>query len=236
VCGFFDLAAGLGGLAWNLGARGGLLMSDGEVSDAEAEISEEEGAVLLRLATDKAKLEVTIAPRAGALSLVTADGSAPPGGPLEAATCIATLRSEDWGRTLQCPGHLSMWAKDPRDGAGTVRHVAIEGAEGSLLVLTARGAPGAVGHGDEQTGGWLLDGEGGFSAFSEALLSTQYDAQGRQTRVGLELWPDGDDAPPMRAAAIRIGGTGSDGGVAAALLRCSTEGSDGLGSYLIWRA
>ena len=38
VCGFSDLAAGLGGLAWELGGRGGLVLNGNEVQKAEVGI------------------------------------------------------------------------------------------------------------------------------------------------------------------------------------------------------
>jgi hypothetical protein len=102
-----------------------------------------------------------------------------------------------------------------------------------MVLVVARGEGDE--HGSEEIAGWLLDREGGFISFDETLLSTQYDKEGRHTRAGLELWPDGDEAPPLRAAGTRIGGTGAEGGLAAALFRCSTEGSEGLGGYLIKR-
>jgi hypothetical protein len=134
---------------------------------------------------------------------------------------------------------MTRWASDPLEGAGTLRHLAVEGGEGSLLLVAARGDAGSAGHGDEQAAGWLLDGEGGSSAFAESLISTQYDAEGRVTRAGLELWPQGEEeamirSAATRAAATRLGGIEKEG-VSAALFRCMTEGAEGLGSYLLWR-
>ena len=117
VCGFYDLAAGLGGLGWDLRGTGGLLMRDGTVSDAEAEITGHEGDLELKLTADKAAVEATLSPRAGSIPLRSPNGSPPPGGALEAATCMATVRSASGGRTLQCRGHLTRWAGDPLDGA-----------------------------------------------------------------------------------------------------------------------
>jgi hypothetical protein len=142
------------------------------------------------------------------------------------------VKPADQGRTLQCFGHVSRWSADPSDGTGIFRHLAIERSDGALILVVARGE-GAE-HGAEKTAAWLLDREGGFTAFSEALLSTQYDKAGRHTRAGLELWPDEEEVPPMRAAGTRLGGTDADG-LSAAFLRCSSEGSEGLGSYLIGR-
>jgi hypothetical protein len=237
VCGFSDLASGIAGVGWNFPTPGGLLISDVQVEPADGELSRENGTATLRLSAGSAQAEATLVPRTGPIELQAAGGTAPPGGSLEAAPCAATVRSKGIGGTLECFGHLSRWARNPLEGAGIFRHLVIEGAEGSLLVLTSRGGPGTVSHGDEDTSAWLIDAEGHASAFAEALLSTQYDDQGRHTRVGLELWPSAEEeAHPTRAAGTRIGGTeGASRGVAAALFRCSTEGAEGLGSYLIWR-
>jgi hypothetical protein len=239
VCGFYDLAAGLGGLGWDLRGTGGLLMSDGAVTGAEAEITANERDLELKLTAEKAEVEATLSPRAGTIPLRSPNASPPPGGALEAATCMATVRSAGGGRTLQCRGHLTRWAGDPLEGAGTLRHLAVERGDGSLLLVAARGDAGLAGHGDEQAGGWLLDGEGGSSAFAESLISTQYDAEGRMTRAGLELWPQGEEEAMIRSAATRAAATSLGGiekeGVSAALLRCMTEGAEGLGSYLLWR-
>jgi hypothetical protein len=240
VCGFSDVAAGVGGLAWGLGGQGGLLLSSNEVQEAEVGISPQGEEVRLEMRTDAAEVEATLTPTVGAVEPRSPDGAEPPGGALEAAICRATIRSKGWGRSFQCPAHLSRWASDPLEGAGRFRHLAVEAAEGSLLLLCSRGDQGAENHSEEKASAWLLDGEGGFSAFDEAMLSTQYRDRGEPTRIGLELWPTGEDqsvrAAAMRAAGTRLGGTEpANPGVTAALLRCSTEGTEGLGSYLIWR-
>jgi hypothetical protein len=240
VCGFSDLAAGLGGLAWELGGRGGLVLNGNEVQKAEVGIWPEGEGVRLEMHTKGAEVEATLVPSPGTVELRALGGAEPPGGALEAAICTATIRSRGWGRTLQCPGHLSRWAADPLGGAGRFRHLAVEAAERSLLLLCSLGAPGDESHGEEEAAAWLLEPEGGAVTFGEALLSTQYDEAGRQTRAGLELWPEGEEqtarAAATRAAGTRLGGTEpADPGMTAALLRFSTEGADGLGSYLIWR-
>lgn len=240
VCGFSDLAAGLGGLAWELGGRGGLVLNGNEVQEAEVGIAPQGDGVRLEMRTKDAEVEATLVPTPGTVKPRSPGGAEPPGGALEAAICTATIRSRGWGRTLQCPGHLSRWASDPLGDAGRFRHLAVEAAERSLLLLCSRGAPGAEHHSQEEAAAWLLDPEGGVVTFGEALLSTQYDEAGRQTRAGLELWPEGEEqtarAAATRAAGTRLGGTEpADQGVTAALLRCSTEGTEGLGSYLIWR-
>jgi hypothetical protein len=240
VCGFSDLAAGLGGLAWTLGGRGGLLLSSNEVREADVGLSPEDEGVRLEMRTEAAEVEATLVPGAGAVEPRSVGTTEPPGGTLEAAICTATVRSKGWGRTFQCPAHLSRWATDPLEGAGRFRHLAVEAAEGSLLLLCSRGNPGAENHGEEEAAAWLLEPEGGAVAFGEALLSTQYDDAGLPTRAGLELWPEGEEqtarAAATRAAGTRLGGTNPvDEGVTATILHCSTEGAEGVGSYLIWR-
>jgi hypothetical protein len=234
VCGFSDLAAGIGGLAWGLAGGGGLLLNQGEVTPAEAEISEADEGVQVELSAGDVTVEAAIVPRTGLIPLRDAEGGEPATGVLECGVCSATVRSAGWGRTLECPGHLSRWEGDPLEGAGTFRHLTSEAGGGGLLLVSARGEPGIEGHGDEHVSAWALDGEGGSSAFGEALISTQYDGDGRPTRVGLELWP-GEDAPPMRVAATPLGGGEADGAWAG-LLRCHADAAEALGSYLLWRA
>jgi hypothetical protein len=234
VCGFSDLASGVGGLGWRLGEEGGLMLGDDGVHEARIEVSQDKDAIELRLSSSGGEAEARLSPRTGRLALDTSEGSAPPGDGLEAAVCTAEVKPAGQGRTLRCFGHLSSWGEDPSAGAGAFRHLTIERSDGSLLLVVARGEGGAA-HGDERTAAWLLDAEGGVSGFGEALLSTQYDKDSRPIRAGLELWPEGDGMPPMRAAGTRLGGTDGADGICAALLRCSTEGSDGIGSYVVRR-
>jgi hypothetical protein len=234
VCGFSDMASGLGGLAWDLAGGGGLLLSDGEVADAEPEISADEKMANVRLTSGKLSVEAELVFHTAPIGLDPAGGGTPQ---VQAATCTATIEAD--GRKLQCPGHLSRWDGDPVDGAGTFRHLAIEAADGSLILLVAQGLAGASGHGEEQTAGWALDPEGAATAFGEALLSTQYDAGGNPTRLGLELWPEGEEqtvrAAATRPSATRLGGA-EHAGMTAALFRSHVDGTDGLASYLLWRA
>src|SRR5262245_31355581 len=238
VHGFFDLASGLAGLSWRLGTEGGLILSDGNVSAANPSIAEEDdGHVVLGLSSGDVSLEATLEPRVKLRELEPAEGHDPITPPLEAAACQATVKL-DGGRSLQCPGHVSRWQGDPLEGAGALRHLAIEGPEGSLLIAWARGEQGIDGHGEERVEAWRLDGEGGSSAFGESLISTQYDGDGSPTRIGLELWPQGEEqtlrAAATRPAGSRLGGS-EDGEISAALFRCHTDEAEGLGSYVLWR-
>jgi hypothetical protein len=237
VCGFFDQPTLLGGLAWRTPGGGGLLAREGEVSEADAEFAEEGGAVELTLESPEASCETELSPLTEPAALKDPAGDDPPGKP-RSAICGARVKLSAKGRkrTVDCLGYLTRWESSPIEGAEVMRYLAIPGAERTLLVLTASREPGADGHSGERSCAWLLDAEGRASAFSEALLSTQYDDSGRQTRAGLELWPGEPDAPPMRAAGTLLGEAANGPGLTAALLESSAEGVHGLGGYLIWRS
>jgi hypothetical protein len=126
---------------------------------------------------------------------------------------------------------------DPLQSATTFRHITVETAEG-MIVCTATGPQGITGHGDEHTSARLHAG-GEDIPYEEALISTQYDGAGDPTRFGLELWPPDADQT-TRAAATRTSGSllggARSGGSWAGLFRCHTDGAEGAGTYLLWRA
>jgi hypothetical protein len=229
VCGFWDTESGLAGLGWSLaGSAGGLVLRDGAVIPAsDVDASADGSSPALRLSAPDESFEVELKPRSGPSAL--------PGAEAEAATCQARVRV-DGGRRQKCEGHLTRWAGDPTASAGVFRHLAVPSADGALLVSIARAEPGAPDHAAEASAAWLIDPEGGVAAYPEALVSTQYDADGAQTRVGLELWGTEEDAPPLRAAGTAAGEGLRQGNVTAALLRTSAEGHAGVGTSVIWRA
>ena len=75
--------------------------------------------------------------------------------------------------------------------------------------------------------------------FEDTFISTQYDGGDDPTRLGLELWPEEAErasrAAATRVAASALGGIRTDS-TWAGLFRCHTDGSEGIGSYLLWRA
>ncbi len=234
VCGFGDEVTALAGVAWHLGgSTGGVLCAEGSSAAAEAEIEDRGDSLRLTLTAGGTSAEIAFSPRARAASLPGAEGGRP-----SALLCTATARvaEGDAGGEIECRGQITRWEGDPAEGAGILRHLSIPAAEGSLILVISRG-PGDD-HASEATGAWLIDPERGASAFGESLLSTQYDASGGLTRAGLELWPAADsDAPPTRAAGTTVGAAAvGEGAISAALMRTSAEGSEGLGSYLLWRA
>ena len=235
VLGFADPEAELAGSGWRLDAsQGGLLLLDGVAHTAELELEEAgEERARARLVAATARCELMLEPRLGSLALARADGSPPPGGGLSAALCSAHLEIDGGPSAGQdCAGYLSGWAVEP--GTSPARHLAALDADGSLLLLAGSRPAQASGHGDEDLAAWTVDAEGHVTAFGEAMLSTQYDAHDAVTRAGLELWPPGEPAAPVRASATRLAGSEKEG-IAAALMRFAVEGRPALGSYLIHR-
>jgi hypothetical protein len=230
VCGFGDPAAGVGGLAWDLGEPAALLLSEGEVRSATFAVEEGGDAVTLEIAAGDARVEATLSPRTAEIPLGDEGG-------ITVAVCVADVSPRDGSQSFRCPGQISRWSADPLEGAGTARHLAVDAGEESLLVVETRGEPGAD-HADERAAAWLIRGEDE-TPFEDTFLSTQYDGQGAPTRFGLELWPEEAErasrAAATRVAASSLGGV-SLGNAWAGLFRCHTDGSEGLGSYLLWRA
>jgi hypothetical protein len=123
-------------------------------------------------------------------------------------------------------------------GAAILRHVAIQAPDGATITCNASGPRGISGHGQERTEG-ALRGDADPVTYDEALISTQYDSAGDPTRIGLELWPPDADQT-TRAAATRVSGSliagARSGDVWAGFFRCHTDGTEGIGTYLLWRA
>ena len=233
VCGFSDPAAEIAGLAWSLDStEGGLLLAAGEAHAAAARITQAEGTTEVSLEAPIASCEAKLIPRH--TPIVLPGEGALAGAEAAAATASFELSKGGASGSTQCDGHLTRWAANPADEASVVRHLALPGADGSLLlVISVRPQDGAE-HDAELSGAWMLDAEGRVSSFGETLLSTEYDALERPTRAGLELWPAESDAPPARAAGTRLGGVEEER-IAAALLDGSVEGFRGISSYVLWR-
>ena len=236
VCGFADVAAGVGGLAWDIGEPGAVLLDDGEAKPASFAMEEGGDAATLEISAGDLTLEATLAPHTAEVPLADLDGSDPHGRRFSA--CAAEVRSSGGAKTFGCPGYIARWSSNPTEGAAVLRHLAIDRGGESFLIASALGQPGAAGHGEERAAAWLLEGERA-TPFEEALISTQYDDSGRPTRLGLELWPQDADQS-SRAAAVRVSGSSlgvvESGHSAAGLFGCHADGTEGFGSYLLWRA
>lgn len=135
------------------------------------------------------------------------------------------------GGRLECPGTLvrSRGALD-WNRLELVRSLTAVLDDGTLLAVAAARPAGAAGHGDEVVSAVLLDPEDALTRFDDPLLSTEYDAEGRQRRVGAELWSSDEDAAPLRGAGTLFGT--ADG---TAFLRFTLDGSPGTATYVIQR-
>ncbi len=114
------------------------------------------------------------------------------------------------------------------------RSIGIVFSDGGLLALTSVRPSGAAGHGEEEVVAVLCDPDAAPIEFEEALLSTEYGADGVQRRATLELWPDTEDGRPLRGAGTLISAAsvqhpGMRGRIA--FFRWSVEGREGLGHY-----
>jgi hypothetical protein len=230
VCSFGDPASGTGGVAWDFGEPGALLLTEGKAQSATFALEEGGDAATLEITAGEAALEATVSPRTAEIPLGDT-------GNLSVLVCVADVSPKDGSESVQCPGQISRWSTDPTEGAGTFRHLAIDAGDQSWLMVESRGDPGAE-HGDEQSSAWTIRGEED-TRFEDTFVSTQYDGEDGPTRFGLELWPE-EAERASRAAATRVAASSMGGvrlgGAWSGLFRCETDGILGLGSYLLWRA
>lgn len=122
------------------------------------------------------------------------------------------------------------------EGFSALRVLTAATGDGRVVLLASLRPAGAGGHGEELVAATLIDDEGP-RAIEEALLSTEYAADGSPRRITLELWPDGEDYP--------LRGAGLAGAVAShppdaegvsrrgAALRFHLDGSRGAAVYEI---
>lgn len=231
VCGFSDEATGLACVAWSLGGHGGALLAHaGDVGAAEATPAPDGDGLRLAFAISAVEIDAELS-AGDPIELRDPEGRTPLGAP-SVAPCTASVRA---GPTkAKCAGTITRWAEDPADGAELLRHVVLPAADDASILVIARRPQGASDHGEEAPGAWRVAG-GAVEPFFEALLSTEYDGAGSQTRAGFELWPTDHAAPPVRGAATLLGFEAAAGGVGAALMRSAVDGVTGIGSYLIRR-
>jgi hypothetical protein len=129
------------------------------------------------------------------------------------------------------------WGHPDFDGIGLTRSLGIWFADGTGVLVGAVRPIEAQSHAQETTCASLI-GPRGSVAVEEARLSTTTDRGGRQRRAGLELWLDGDDGSPHRAAGELLCGSTLDLGerrLDCAFLRWHMEGREGVGRYEVLR-
>jgi len=106
------------------------------------------------------------------------------------------------------------------------------------VALTAIRPSGAKHHEDERVAATILDrdpetGDARATAVVEPRLSTTYDAEGRQTAAGLELFVDEEEIPRRAAGEVRCGTTLDLGRLRlhCAFFTWRMEGRTGVGRY-----
>jgi hypothetical protein len=120
--------------------------------------------------------------------------------------------------------------------AEALRLVSAVFEDGRTVVLAALRPKGATGH-DRDLVAHCLETTGEPVTITEALLSTEYDADGVPRRIGLELWVE-PDSPPLRLAGDRRGEAEVSGdGTRRELLAMSyrLDGVAGVGTYELLR-
>jgi hypothetical protein len=102
--------------------------------------------------------------------------------------------------------------------------------EGGVLAIAAVRPAGAGGHGEEIVAGALGDPQAP-ERLTEALLSTEYGADGLPSRIGLELYRDGGGMPARIAGDVTATAASEQGGVRrlSAALALRSAGDAGAG-------
>ena len=231
VLGFADEAAQIAGLAWSLAGREGAVVAlGGELSNPGASASMNGDGIAVQAKVGDRQVAVEAGEREPHELFTEPLPTGSPSAGLGPVKVAITGPSQE----LTCASSLTTWAGDPLQGAELVRHFSVPAAGDGAIVMIAARPEGVSDHAAESVSAWHLEPNEDPSAFVEALLSTQYDAEGLPTRAGLELWPADPDAPATRAAGSRPL-TASFDGVTAALMHTSAEGTAGVGGYLIVR-
>jgi hypothetical protein len=117
-----------------------------------------------------------------------------------------------------------------------LRLISVAFEDGRALALAALRPSGGDGH-DRDSVAVHLEDSGEPVPLTEALLSTEYDAEGLPRRVGAELWTEPESAP-MRLAGDRLGEVEVRAGHPrreAARMSFRLEGVAGVGSYELLR-
>jgi hypothetical protein len=115
------------------------------------------------------------------------------------------------------------------DGFSTLRVLTATIADGSALMLCAARPERAEHHDADAVAAAVIGADGTVQTIEEALLSTEYAADGSVTRLGLELYKPGDDYP------LRAAGDVTSAGGERSELRFRLDGSEGTAIYEIVR-
>jgi hypothetical protein len=181
------------------------------------------------------ELELDVSPVGHSIQL---QGETIPDEELIACRVIGTLRREGDALEVACLGVRSETAEPDWSQVERWRSIAIAFSDGGLLGLSATLPAGAEGHDSEEVVAAVAGPEGEPTPISEALLSTEYDDEGRHRRATIELWPEGDAMLPIRAGGAIVCGASVALGelrLDTAFFRWSMDGRPGLGRYEVLR-
>jgi hypothetical protein len=139
-------------------------------------------------------------------------------------------------RCLGQRGHL--WGAPQLDRVEVARTLsAWLGADRALTLTAVQPVRARQHHLDEAVSGWVIEG-GEPHAIADPRLSTTYDGELRQQRVGLELWMDEEGTISRRAWGEVVCGTTIDLGelrLDSAFFAWHMEGREGVGIYEVLR-
>lgn len=214
---FFDPTRGLQG---TVRAGGVLLFEGGRASSAAGEAEVSPAGAGYRAAVGE-ELALTFAPLSPPLDLVGAT----------ARVCAVT--GMVGGASLDCLGTITETTVAPAWAElDALRSLSAVWDADTALLAAVRRPRGALGHGEEESTAWLM--EGGVAVLAEETrLSTVYDGAGRQRSASLELWLPEEDLP-RRVWGRALAGTSLELKglvVNAAAFSWSMEGRDGQGLY-----
>ncbi len=232
----FEFADSESGISAALRPSGAAVVFDhddvlGAGTDASVQRDGEAG---VALELGQASLRVELAPVTGPVSL---RGEHTGSEELTVCRVLGDLDGPTGAKQISCLGIRTESTSEPDvDTVSMTRSIAIAFGDGGILALRAARPPRAEDHGEEEVVATLAQPGAEPVQFPEALLSTQYDSDGRQVRATLELWPEQESAPQpgRRVAGTIVCGTSlalSDRRLDIAFFRWSMEGRPGLGRY-----
>ena len=180
-----------------------------------------------------AELDVEVSPLAEPLLL---RGRATGAEELTLVRAVGSLGTSDGASEVAAVGFRTRVEEPP--GPELRRSLAIAFADGGVLAFAAGAPTPDAPHNEEETTAVLTEPEGQVP-IERALISTEYDAEGRQRRATVELWlPDESGEPPIRGAGTAIHSasvTVGDRRIQTAFCSWSLEGRPGLGRYELIR-
>lgn len=148
-----------------------------------------------------------------------------------------TVRSGDETVAVNGSGQRGhAWGVVDWKGIGLIRTVSAWVGDGGVVLESVRPEK-AAGHDAEDIWAALVT-QGEPVPVIDPRLSTTYDGDGHQRRVGLELWMTEEEGYPVRAAGEAICGSSMDLGALTldlAFFRWHSEGMTGVGRYDVLR-